>query len=527
MGNQGRGSERTEVGEAKEDDTPIVGANPGGAGVDARETLGELSREEAVSRGTEEENPLVTPGGPAEFTEDALNVQDEVGDTTLPPEAVKGLPLLAGRRRGKRLVKKEEKKAAALTAPQRLLLLDACRRSELPISEFANLVGLSRHTLYAWKKKFDEQGPAGLLEQPRGGPKGSKLPELTKRTILMLKEANPEWGCQRISDLLGRGPALPASPGAVARVLHEAGYEFEEVTTRPHPDKVRRFERAKPNQLWQTDLFTFVMKRQNRRVYLVAFMDDHSRFIVGYGLHASQSSALVMEVLRAALVSYGTPEEILTDNGSQYVTWRGKSAFSKELEKRGIKQVVAAPRRPQTLGKIERFWGTLWRECVETAVFVDLGDAQRRIGLFIDHYNFARTHSGIEGLTPADRFFGAASEVKKTLQARVAANALELARNGVPKTPFYLTGQVAGQPFSVHSEGERKILIGAGGIRQEVELSPPENRAAPLPEPVCPAGVVQGSAEDNPEELRGPGESPLDGELARLRAALPGQGGGQ
>jgi transposase InsO family protein len=259
----------------------------------------------------------------------------------------------------------------------------------LPVGDFAALVGISRQTLYLWKRKFESEGPAGLVDRPRGAPRGTRLPELTRRTIVMLKQANPDWGCQRISDMLTRGPALPASAAAVAQVLHEAGYELEEVPTRPHPDKVRRFERATPNQLWQTDLFTFVLKRQNRRVYLVAFMDDHSRFIIGYGLHASQSSALVLEVLRAALTSYGTPQEILTDNGSQYVTWRGKSAFSRELEKRGIHQVVAAPRRPQTLGKIERFWGTLWRECLESAVFVDLGDAQRRIGLFIDHYNSA------------------------------------------------------------------------------------------------------------------------------------------
>ncbi len=420
--------------------------------------------------------------------------------------------------RGRRLVPKDTPARPTVTPQQRLLLLDTWQRSGLPAGDFAALVGVSRHTLYAWKKRFDAQGPAGLMDQPKGGPRGSRLPDLTKRTILMLKQANPSWGCQRISDLLLRGPALPASASAVAQVLHEAGYEMEEVTTRPHRDKVRHFERAKPNQMWQTDLFTFMLKRQNRRVYLVAFLDDHSRFVVGYGLHASQSTALVLEVLRAALTSYGAPEEILTDNGSQYVTWRGKSAFTKELAKRGIRQVVAAPRRPQTLGKIERFWGTLWRDCLETAVFVDLGEAQRRIGLFIDHYNFQRPHQGIDGLAPADRFFGAAPEVLRTLQARVAANALELARHGVPKAPFYLTGQVNGRPFSVHAEGERVILTPAEGARREIDLTPPEgpgdkpsSLAVELPAPVCPLGEVTGlgSAALSAEPPR-PGTSPLD-----------------
>jgi hypothetical protein len=308
-------------------------------------------------------------------------------------------------------------------------------------------------------------------------------------------------------------------------VLHEAGYQLEEVATRPHPDKVRRFERARPNQLWQTDLFTFILKRHNRRVYLVAFLDDHSRFVVGYGLHASQSTALVLEVLRAALTSYGTPEEILTDNGAQYVTWRGKSAFSKELEQRGIKQIVARPRHPQTLGKIERFWGTLWRECVERAVFVDLADARQRIGWFIDHYNFARGHQGLNGLVPADRYFQAAPEVLQTLRERVAANALELARQGQPKAPFYLTGQVGGQGFSVHAEGERVILRGSGGARQEIDLAAPAPREGPLAAPLCPQGQV-GDVLPETETVAAPGTAPLDEGLRRLRdgGVLPGGG---
>lgn len=76
--------------------------------------------------------------------------------------------------------------------------------------------------------------------QPDGSapwqPNGSKPPDLTRRTILMVKQANPKFGCQTNSELLPHGPALPVRSPAVARVLHEAGYEFEEVTTRPHPD---------------------------------------------------------------------------------------------------------------------------------------------------------------------------------------------------------------------------------------------------------------------------------------------------
>ena len=257
-------------------------------------------------------------------------------------------------------------------------------------------------------------------------------------------------------------------------------------------------------------------------------MDDNSRFITGYGIHASQSGAMVLEVVRTAIVAYGTPQEMLTDNGSQYVTWRGTSAFHREMDQRGIKHIVAKPQRPQTLGKVERFWGTLWRECIETSVFVDLEDARRRIGHFIDYYNFQRPHQGIDGLVPADRYFGAASEVLATLRSRVAANALELARNGLPKAPFYMTGRIGERAFSVHAEGERMILKREGEARTEVDLQGPEATELPLveaaarmpvemPMPVCPDGSPQGDVLEDEVPLGG---SPLDAGLQRLEAVL-------
>jgi transposase InsO family protein len=435
------------------------------------------------------------------------------------------IPRLGGGNRrtggGKRLVKAAagDTKGLSLTGQQRLLILDTWRRSGLPAGDFAELVGVSKHTLYSWTKRFEEDGPAGLMERPRSAG-GCKVSDVTKRSILMLKQDHPDWGCQRISDVLLRGPGLGASPGAVSRILHDAGYELVEEPSQKHPDHQRRFERAVPNQLWQTDLFTFMLKRQNRRVYLVAFMDDHSRYIVSYGLHASQSAALVLEVLRAGITSCGTPQEILTDNGSQYITWRGTSAFAKELQKRGIKQVVASPRHPQTLGKIERFWGSLWRECLQAAVFIDLADAQCRIGHFIDYYNFRRPHQGLDGLVPADRFFQLAPQVKETLQARVSANALELARTGLPKAPFYLTGQAGGQTFSVHAEGERVILSRPGQERQEVDLVPPAAPRETMPVPLCSLGQVQG--DPLVDEPVPPGTSPLDDGLEQIKQSLAG-----
>jgi transposase InsO family protein len=344
----------------------------------------------------------------------------------------------------------------------------------------------------------------------------------------MLKEAHPEWGTERISQMLQRGPALPASPGAVAKVLHDAGYQSIQTTTHPHPDKVRSFERAKPNQLWQTDLFTFVLKRQNRRVYLVAFLDDHSRFLVSFGLHASASGALVREVLRAGIQDFGAPQEVLTDNGPQYVTWRGKSAFAKDCEQLGIKQIVATPRHPQTLGKIERFWGTLWRECLQGAIFQDLGDARQRIAWFVDYYNFQRVHQGLNGLIPADRFFSATPQIRDTLKARIAQNALELARHGRPKEPFYVTGQVGGKAFSLHAQGERVFVVEEQGQRREIDLVPPRKPAGETPAPVCRTlafpddpvtGEVQEDGDGQEVEEPAPGSSPLDNGLQELSKA--------
>ena len=109
------------------------------------------------------------------------------------------------------------------------------------------------------------------------------------------------------------------------------------------------------------------------------------------------------------------------------------------------------------------------------------------------------------------------------MKARVAANALELARHGVPKQPLYLTGQVGGQPVSIHAEGERVIVTGPQGGRQEVDLAVPQPKRE-LPEPVCPAGAVASGLVEEGEPA--PGTSPLDEGLRRIAESFEAEQGG-
>jgi transposase InsO family protein len=426
-----------------------------------------------------------------------------------------GAPLRPKTRRRRTVRKTDKSGRLQLDARQRLLLLDTWLRSKLPAKDFAALVGVSQHTLYKWKQRFEDEGPAGLANRAKGRPGKSRLPDPTKRAILMLKDAHPDWGQDRIHDVLQRTEGFAASAGAIGRVLLEQGYVVEQVSTRPHPDKKRRFERARPNQMWQTDLFCFVLKRENRRVHLVGFLDDHSRFVVGWGLHASASGAMVREVFESGVANFGAPEEVLTDNGTQYHTWRGKSAFRKLLDKRGIRQIVARPRHPQTLGKIERFWGTLWKECVEQAIFRGIDDARERIGHFVSWYNFQRPHQGIDGSVPADRFFDAESVVRRTLEERVAKNAFELARDGEPRKTFYLAGRVGDESLSVHGEQGKVVYTKSDGSREEVDLNAPGRRELEKPPMLHGSPPDHPGTEDDPVHMS-PGESPLDGALEDL-----------
>ena len=319
-------------------------------------------------------------------------------------------------------------------------------------------LGASDCSLDKWLQAYRLAGEAGLQDRP-SGPRRPRLPAPITEKIVELKKENPAFGIKRISQLLRRCFFLPASPETVRQRLHDA-----ELMSEPTPAKRRNmvrprfFERATPNQMWQTDIFTF--RLGGRYAYLIAFMDDYSRFIVGAGLFRSPTAEAVIEVYRVAVGEYQPPKEMLTDNGRQYTTWRGTSRFEAVLQKDGVKHFKSRPQHPMTLGKVERFWSTIWQEFLVRAQFDSFEAAQERIKLWIKYYNHKRPNQGIDGLCPADRFFEIQSQLRQTIETGIQENLLELALRGKPQTPFYMVGRMDGQSVVLRAEkGKLKLSV--------------------------------------------------------------------
>jgi transposase InsO family protein len=397
-----------------------------------------------------------------------------------------------------------------------------CLEEGFPVRQVAREMGVGLSTLGKWVRVYREQGEAGLKSHPRrSGSHRSKVAPAVKTKVVELKRRHPDLGIQKISHFLRRALFLPVSRETVRRTLHEQQLlKKRKPKPRRNPPKPRFFERSTPNQMWQTDIFTFRLGGKN--AYLIGFMDDFSRYMVGADIFRSQTAEHVLEVYRTAVAEYGVPKELLSDQGRQYSSWRGTTRFEAELRKDRIHHIKSRPHHPMTLGKIERFWKTIWEEFLVRAQFDSFESAQERIRLWVKHYNHQRPHQSLEGLCPADRFFSIAQELRKVMERGIQENALELALRGEPKSPFYMVGRMGEQSVVIRAEkGQVKMLVEGEESQPHREVSydleggthdgrsQTEEGTAPLQRPAASAsGAVDlERAPSGPGSLPGTGDS--------------------
>jgi len=342
----------------------------------------------------------------------------------------------------------------------------------LPSDLVAREIGVGKATVFEWVKRYREVGEEGLrtgYHPDRQRRTNGALTALQMK-IVEVKRANPTFGVKRIAQLLKRMFFVPASATTVSRTLHKKQMMPEVRKPKRNPSKPRFFERSTPNQMWQSDIFPFRLTGQF--AYLIGFIDDHSRYMTGLGLYRTQTAENVLEVYRRATGAYGVPKEMLTDNGRQYTNWRGKTRFEHELQKDRVHHLRSSPHHPQTLGKIERFWKSIWEEFLSRAQFDTFESARERVAWWVDYYNHQRPHQGVGGLCPADRFFAIQKELGVVMKKGLVGNLQELALRGKSRPPFYMVGRMGDQSVVIREEQGKVRMTVDETEGQAVEYDP-------------------------------------------------------
>ena len=280
------------------------------------------------------------------------------------------------------------------------------------------------------ESKGEAQEPS--IYSPRDPGQG--LSNVEESAILDLKKRHPSYGPAQIRTQLKRFKGWRLSIRAIARVLRDHGYELVHRGSRPKGFEDHRFEAPRRNALWQMDFGEFWVGPE--KMNLLAAEDDFSRFVVGHCFVPEKSSEVAVRVLLEAMARHGKPESIRTDRGGEFMARAKAGDFSRVLEAEEIDHIVGRAYSPKGGGKIESVIGTVRRELWDVEHFSDRAEATRRVAEFFEEYNYGRAHMGIDGLTPADRFFGRAD--------RVLAAVDEFSRKRQGKAAIMLA---AGAPF--------------------------------------------------------------------------------
>jgi putative transposase len=260
-----------------------------------------------------------------------------------------------------------------------------------------------------------EEEPAKASTAPHDPGEGLSAYEV--QAILDLKKKHPVMGPAQIRAQLKRFKGWRISVKAIARALRKNGYELEHSGSRPKGEREPiRFEAPHRNALWQLDFTELQIGPEHRSLLLIE--DDFSRFLVAHKLLEHPTSESVVELMREAIALHGKPEAVYTDRGGQFLAWLESSSFQRFLEVELIDHHLSASYRPRGRGKIEAAIRSIQRELWEVVHFGSVEEAERGLVAFVREYNHARAHMGIDGLVPADRFFGRAREVKDAIEAQ-------------------------------------------------------------------------------------------------------------
>lgn len=225
-------------------------------------------------------------------------------------------------------------------------------------------VRISRWTLDRWISEWHRGGFDALVPSPRQSQ--PRTPPEVLELAAALKRENPSRSAAQIRRILSAQIGWAPDERTLQRMFVRTGLNALQAPA--VPATFGRFEAGRPNEIWTGDAL-HGPRLGGRKTYLFAFLDDHSRAVVGHRWGFAEDSVRLAAALRPALAARGVPAYVYVDNGSAFVD----SWLLRACAKLGIKLVHSTPGRPQGRGKIERFFRTVNSEFV---VEIAAGDGE-------------------------------------------------------------------------------------------------------------------------------------------------------
>lgn len=262
-------------------------------------------------------------------------------------------------------------------------------------------------TIEKWYRAYKHHGFDGLLPCGRSDAGTSrKIDEDTAMYIRYLKETYPRMSAASIYRKL-QSEGIVAfgqlSESTVCRYVHQLKKEASQLPQA----QMRRYEWAHINEVWCGDScagpYLKTSDGKKKRVYIIALIDDASRFITGADIFFNDTFVNLMSVMKSAVSKYGRPKLFNFDNGSAY-----KNKQMELLAARiGSALNYCQPYTPTSKAKIERWFRTLkdqWMAELDMNSIKDPGALRESLFSYVHQYNL-RMHSSLDGKSPQDRFF--------------------------------------------------------------------------------------------------------------------------
>jgi transposase InsO family protein len=277
----------------------------------------------------------------------------------------------------------------------------------LKVTALCQELGISRQTLYKYRRRFNEEGPAGLVERsrrPHSSPTQVTL-EVEDAIVRLRKELRIDCGAQAIAYHLARqGHPVPAV-ATIHRILVRRGMVTPQPSKRPR-SAWRRFEWPRPNDAWQIDATCWALA-DGQTVWIMDVLDDHSRALVAARVDTGPTAKAAWDAFTTAVQEWGLPAHVMNDNGSCFtgrLAKHGAADFERMLRSLGVKQICSSPGHPQTCGKLERSHQTTkaWLRLQPPAK--SMAELQAQLDQWREHYNKTRPHKALNGQTPWERW---------------------------------------------------------------------------------------------------------------------------